>query len=54
MVVREAVRVAIGSHRSNEMSVEVDRFDRGFDEAGSLKCGADRLLSVYELQTEVD
>jgi hypothetical protein len=39
-----------GSHGSNELSFEVNRFDCGFDEAGSLKCGADGLRAMSQLQ----
>ena len=51
MVVGEAVRVAFGSHGSNELSVEVNRFDGGFDEAGPLKCGTDGLCTMSQLQS---
>jgi hypothetical protein len=50
MVVRQVVRAAFGSHGSNELSFDLNGFDCGFDEAGSLKCGADGLRAVSELQ----
>ena len=50
MVVGQAVRAAFGSHGSNELSFEVNRFDGGFDEAGALKGGADGLRAMSQLQ----
>jgi hypothetical protein len=50
MVVGHVVRAAFGGLGSNELSFEVNRFDGGFDEAGSMKCGADGLRAVSQLQ----
>src|SRR4051794_34369894 len=50
MIVRNAVRAAIRSHGSNELSIDVNRFDGGFDEAGSLKCSADGLCGMRQLR----
>jgi hypothetical protein len=50
VVVRQVVRVALGSHGADELSFDLDRFDGGFDEAGSLKCSADGLRAVTQLQ----
>jgi hypothetical protein len=50
MVVRQAVRGAFGSHGSNQLSFQVNRFDCGFDEAGPSKCGADGLRAMPQLQ----
>jgi hypothetical protein len=38
------------SHGANELSFEVDGFDCAFDEACSLKCGADGLCAMSQLQ----
>ena len=51
MVVSVALATAIRCHSSYELSVDVNRFDGGFDEAGSSKCGADRLSAVQQLHS---
>ena len=50
MVVGQAVGAVFGSHGSNELPFEVNRFDGGFDEAGSLQCCADGLRAMSQLQ----
>ena len=50
MVVGQLVCIAFRDHGSNELSVEDNRFDGGFDEAGSSKRGADGLRAMPQLQ----
>ena len=50
MIVGQVVCAAFGCRNSNELSLEINGVDCGFDEAGSSKCSTDGLRAVPQLQ----